>query len=72
MRAAGRAKGTPYHSSFMRLVPLPSPRLMRPPESSSRSRAAVAWITGERVKAFAIAVPRPMRSVASATAPSTA
>ena len=45
---------------------------MRPPESSSRSRAALAWTTGERVKAFAMAVPMPMRLVACATAPSTA
>ena len=72
MRAAGGEKGTPYHSSFMRRVPLPRPSIMRPPESSSRSSAALACTTGERVKAFAIAVPMPMRAVACATAPSTA
>ena len=37
---------------------------MRPPESSSRSRAAVACTTGERVKALAMPVPMRMRSVA--------
>ena len=35
---------------------------MRPPESSSRSSAALACSSGERVKAFAIAVPMRTRA----------
>ena len=72
MRAAGLENGTPNHSSFMRLVPLPSPSTMRPPESSSRSSAALPCSRGERVNALAIAVPKRMRCVASAIAPSVA
>ena len=42
---------------------------MRPPESSSRSMAALAWSSGLRVKALAMPVPMRMRFVACAMAP---
>jgi hypothetical protein len=70
MRAAGAEKGTAYQSSFMRRVALPRPSTMRPLESSSRSIAALAWSSGVRVKALAIAVPIRTLRVAWAMAPS--
>ena len=70
MRSAGAENGTPYQSSFMRRVALPSPSIMRPPESSSRSSAALACSSGVRMKAFAIAVPMRTRRVAWAMAAS--
>jgi len=70
MRGAGAEKRTSYQSSFMRRVAEPRPSTMRPPESSSRSIAALACSSGERVNAFAIAVPMRTRLVASAIAPS--
>ncbi len=63
MRAAGFSNGMPHQSVFMRRVPLPRPSTMRPPESSSRSMAAVAWTRGERVKALAMPLPMPIRAV---------
>ncbi len=70
MRAAGRSKRTSYQSSFMRRVAEPSPSTMRPPESSSMSMAALAWSSGVRVNAFAMAVPSRMREVCAASAAS--
>ena len=70
MRGAGAGNGTPYQSSFMRRVALPSPSTSRPFESSSRSIAAAACTSGLRVNAFAIAVPIRTREVACAIAPS--
>jgi hypothetical protein len=54
----------------MRRVPLPRPSTMRPPESSSRSIAALACNNGVRVNAFAMAVPMRTRELACAIAPS--
>ena len=68
MRAAGFAKRTSYQSSFMRRVALPSPRMKRPSESSSRSMAALACSSGVRMKALAMPVPSFTRSVAWAMA----
>ena len=70
MRAAGRSKRTSYQSSFMRRVAEPRPSTMRPPDSSSRSSAALACRSGVRVKAFAIAVPMRTREVFAAIAAS--
>ena len=69
MRAAGFEKGTPYQSSFMRRVAEPRPRTKRPPDSSSRSMAALAWSSGVRMNAFAMAVPICTLEVAWAMAP---
>jgi len=40
--------------------------LNRPSETSSRLRAVIASVAGEREKTFAIAVPRPISSVEQA------
>ena len=44
-------------SSLSRCTPVPSPRMKRPPESSSRSSASSAVTIGLRVNASAMAVP---------------
>ena len=68
--AGGWSNGTEYHFSFMDRVPLPRPRITRPPEISSTSIAALAASMGVRMKAYAIAVPTWTRLVAAATAAS--
>ena len=42
----GAAPLTPCQFSIIPAVPLPNPRMIRPPESSSRSRASAAHISG--------------------------
>src|SRR3954447_4203042 len=63
---AGRPYSTPCQVSFRRLTPAPRPRRKRPPDISSMSRAVMARMNGLRVKAHAIPVPTPTRSVAAA------
>ena len=71
MRGAGAENGTPYQSSFMRRVALPSPSTMPPArELVEVHRGARVQRAGVRVNAFAIAVPIRTREVACAIAPS--
>ena len=64
---AGCSNGTENRCSLTRLTWDPRPRTKRPPDSSARSRAAMAVMAGLRGKASATAVPTVTRSVACAT-----
>jgi hypothetical protein len=54
---AGCSNGTEKRLRFTLFTCVPSPRMKRPPDSSSRSHAVMAVIVGERGNARAIEVP---------------
>src|SRR6266571_2847886 len=64
---AGCSNGTEKRRSFTHFTYEPRPRTNRPPNSSARSRAAIAVIVGLRGKARAMSVPTVVRDVAAAT-----
>src|SRR4051794_17501905 len=57
IRARGRSAGAANQSSFIRRVPAPRPRNVRPLASRSACRIADAWTNGDLAKAYATPVP---------------
>lgn len=47
----------PCQADIIRRVPVPRPRTSRPPLTSSRLRASVAMVSGDRPTAYAIELP---------------